>query len=222
VRKNGRFDMNTNPKPILFSTPMVRAILDGRKTQTRRVIKFEGNNTVDTSRIPSQAIGINGGYFLFYAAGKETWAYLIKGAYRPGDTLWVRETWRETGTQAEPYAYKVDEEELVLLGETGNVLRTQYRWKPSIHMPRSAARLFLRVTDVRTEQLHNISEADAELEGCRAGDQYITPNGSRAGTARQSFMWLWKRLNDRRDGCSWIENPWVWVYNFEREAETYG
>ena len=82
-------------------------------------------------------------------------------------------------------------------------------------MPKGAARIFLRVTDVRAEQLHDITEEDAFKEGFRAGDQIGGGNSSRSGTARQSFMWTWQRLYDKGDH-PWASNPWVWVYEFER------
>jgi hypothetical protein len=87
---------------------------------------------------------------------------------------------------------------------------------PSIHMPKEAVRIFLRVTNLKCQRLWEITEQEAEFEGCSKGDKYLGKNSSPAGTARQSFMWLWQKINDGRDGCEWANNPCVWVYQFER------
>ena len=205
-------------KPIIFSTPMVQAILAGRKTQTRRVIKLKSGGL--------ECWGQKGGVYEF--AGDGFYSEIAKPPYKPGDILWVRETWRETGAVSAPYAYKADEEMLTLIGEDGRRIQLAYKWRPSIHMPRTAARIFLRVTDVRVERVQDIGEADAIAEGIYKADQrgYFwcdpkttrSPNITRAHKPKQAFMWLWMRINDRRDDgkCAWLHNPWVWVYTFER------
>jgi len=149
-------------KPIIFSAEMVRAIIDGRKTQTRRVVK--GNPRY------------------------------INPPYGSGDILWVRETW----AYGQPYWYKAtDEKNLVSNGSI--------KWRPSIHMPRAAARLFLRVTGVRVERLHDISDADAHAEGMDSPSYPII-----------QFKDLWRDINDKREGCTWDGNPLAWVVGFER------
>jgi hypothetical protein len=136
-------------KPILFSTPMVQSIFKDRKSQTRRVIKFpEGM----TGRLPESGFEGNEPY-LFYPGG------IKRPSYKTGDTLWVRETWCYSPCDCEypcnhkGYMYKAD-------GWTDDA-----KWKPSIHMPRKAARLFLTVKSIRVERLRDITEEDAIAEG---------------------------------------------------------
>jgi len=190
-------------KPILFSTLMVQAILNGKKSQTRRVIKFPdgltGSHLVGTPGDPDNPIG------LMWAGG------IKRPKYQPSDILWVRETWCNINWPGiEPeyffFADALDAEDYD---------RSEWSWKPSIHMPKAAARIFLRVTGVRAERLQDITEDDAYKEGCRYGDRYGGPNSTPALSARQSFMWLWQRINAKR-GYDWPLNPWVWVYTFER------
>ena len=108
------------------------------------------------------------------------------------------------------YFYEPD-----IFGEIDSDFPACVTWKPSIHMPKEAARIFLRVTDVRTERVNDISENDAMAEGCVKGDKYFGENSSPALTAKQSFMWLWNMINEKR-GYGWAMNNWVWVYEFER------
>jgi len=172
-------------KPILFSTPMVQAILDGRKTMRRRVIRPQPQHAYDD-----------------YMGG---WDCLTEGhchlcepkpPYKPGDILWVRETWYQHYDGS--YAYRASAPE-----NTG--------WKPSIHMPREAARIFLRVKTVRVERLQDITEEDAKAEGVICGQ------GQKRWTARSAFMDLWDRINGKKN--PWESNPWVWVISFERISE---
>ena len=181
-------------RPILFSTDMVRAILDGRKTQTRRIVVLRLGETIWESSCRK---------------------------YVAEDTLWVRETWfyemhmqdREqeapdlpSGCYSHRYVYKADSPEYPVdigVGATG--------WRPSIYMPREAARLFLRVTDVRAERLQDITEADALAEGMR----YDGKGSSRLWTARDAYIDLWDKLNAKR-GFGWDSNPYVWVIEFEK------
>lgn len=182
-------------KPILFNTEMVRAILEGRKTETRRVVKFpEGM----TGRLPR-----NANDHLFYPCG------IKYPPYKKGEILYVRETWAEWSAG---YVYKAD-------GDASEYpLSFVDKWRPSIHMPKEAARIFLRVTDVRAERLRDITEADAVKEGLYKGWR-LSGRGSLALSARQAFMWLWETIT--RDGPAyktWACNPWVWVIEFEMLA----
>jgi hypothetical protein len=168
-------------KPIIFSTPMVKAILEGRKTMTRRVIRPQ----------PQSWHGD-------YLTGCEREE--IKQRIYPGDILWVRETWAmEVSYSPDPeaelirYLYKADGSET-------------FRWHPSIHMPRAAARIFLRVTDVRVERVQDINEKDVAAEG-------IAETGNCDELC--VFADLWDSLNAKR-GFGWEANPWVWVVSFER------
>lgn len=179
---------------------MVRAILDGSKTQTRRVAKeFDGLRDLDKilARFPDQ----NGCRY-----GKA------------GDRLWVRETFADLqGTGIEHrqppdyillrYAYAADTRP----GSAADEARKDYgiRWTPSIHMPRAASRISLEVTGVRVERLQAISEADARTEGAE-GDSHP---GTFVGTCRGNFARLWESING---AGSWDANPWVWVVEFKR------
>lgn len=185
-------------RPILFSGPMVRAILEGRKTQTRRVLKPSAYlrrynverrlNLSNQQLLDAEA----------HAARVNLGQGLPSPYGAPGDTLWVRETWAPSRFKAgDPnYAYRAD-------GEREGV----GRWRPSIHMPRFVSRLSLRVKSVRVERLQEISEADAIAEG-------ISPVvGEYTGPARSEFAALWDSINAKSH--PWASNPWCWVVEFE-------
>ena len=149
---------------------------------------------------------------LVTAGGKETWTIIPHAS-----SIWVRETWRLfNGIDECPHAdfpcgcpshgsplYKACHDD----GES--------KWLPSIHMPRKYCRDVYTVTKVRIERLHDITEEDAIAEGCMRGDRYLGENSSSAMSARQSFMWLWQIMYDRRPGFAWLENPWVWVVEYD-------
>lgn len=180
-------------KPILFSTPMVQAILDGRKTMTRRVIKTD--DSPDNWQISLAGTSI-----------VRTKPYdAILSRYKVGDILWVRETWVEMHGA---YFYRADIDESVkaLMEPHGAV------WKPSIFMPREAARIFLRVTDVRVERLQDILCGDMKREGCIPD---TVTGGQYQQWQRDYWIPLWDSINAKR-GYGWYTNPWVWVYTFER------
>ena len=202
-------------QPILFSGPMVRAILEGRKTQTRRVCKVQpkGRNYIR----PHDRHGdgpLPGGFVeaSYYSAVMQDFDCPYG---QPGDRLWVRETFKEYS---------------VLLGDIdGNMVN--YRadengisgpWKPSIFMPRKYCRLILEVKAVRVERLQDISEEDAQAEGIAYQDGgkeitqgYLSADGSVLfDTATLAFRDLWDSLNAKR--APWESNPWVWVIEFEK------
>lgn len=200
------------PKPIIFSTEMVRAILDGRKTQTRRVIKVTNPNEWEgINNCRDSECGASVPCYLYRPEATEG-----RGIHYPrydvGDNLWVRETFCEI-----PYEY----ERIPIGGGHITLPKYAYRadskidytgiWRPSIHMPREAARLFLLVKAVRVERLQDITHVDAQCEGVEmASDDELQEYGYRAG-----FKQLWDSLNAKR-GYSWESNPWVWVIEFER------
>lgn len=210
-------------KPILFNTEMVKAILDGRKTQTRRVVKPQSILQCDGPYI------FDNGNQVLYCKGCGDWVAKADGRtafappYTPGEILWVRETWCEYCADhvidRKRFAYKADatpisEEARVELG---------YKWKPSIHMPKEAARIFLLVTDVRVERLQDITEAGARAEGCCAykdkiGDGKFDDVICFDLTAKDAFTELWNSTIKPADlpKYSWDANPWVWVIEFER------
>lgn len=195
-------------KPILFNTEMVRAIMDGRKTQTRRLIK----------NIPLYApyFEVVDGVPMACDQNGEWHPLTDFSRIQPGDVLWVRETWTEM-----PYgfAYRAD-------GEEPDGWDINDRWYPSIHMPKEAARLFLRVTAVRAERLKNITEAGAIAEGFtedpledgKTTVSFMCSVDCLQGTARGKFALLWNKTirREEADRYGWKGNPWVWVIYFER------
>jgi hypothetical protein len=195
-------------KPILFSTPMVRAILAGNKTMTRRVIPGDNEFGVERDQLSPTGFATSHGY-------------PVKPRYSVGDTLWVRETWREKistvcdvcAIRNPTLACKSKCAEYLYRADTDCTLRL--KWKPSIHMPRKAARIFLRVTGVRAERVQDISEEDADAEGY--GDDFCIHCGSCAGgdcyNPREWFQELWQDINGKR-GFGWGVNPLVFCYNF--------
>ena len=215
-------------KPILFSTPMVQAILDGRKTQTRRVIKHTGNSMHygkllcdwGLSEKPYMKDGLL--YWELQTAVDDSWVFEIKPKYQPGDILWVRETW---GHIAHPnYNQGGYDEWFVYKASKQGELPEDFKWRPSIHMPREAARIFLKVTNIRVEKVQDITEDDVIAEGMNAGicqncgkNSYPEPCGCENPQPEYigAFAYLWNIINKKR-GYGWSKNPWVWVIEFER------
>jgi hypothetical protein len=179
--------------PILFSGEMVRAILSGNKTQTRRIIKLrdpsETYSTFDTDE--------NGGWPVSADECGE-WHRESCPYGMPGDKLWVRETWRDAGNGK--FLYRATPP--ALMPKSGLV------WKPSIFMPRRACRIILAITDIRVERLQDISEEDAAKEGVDA-----IPSAPAAFTHLTSYAKLWDLINTKR-GYDWKSNPYIWVIEF--------
>ena len=191
-------------KPILFNTEMVRAILDGRKTCTRRLVRFlPGEN-------PQWTGYIRDGLMLYNGRDESC---IIKIPYQPGETLYVRETWcglpvNEAGHMRGHtiYYYKADGE-LRPKGWRGT-------WHPSIHMPKEAARIWLKVTDVRVERLQEITSEQI----CREGVEVEYPHVLNGEEKRYAFSRLWDSTIKKSDldRYGWNASPWVWVIEFER------
>jgi len=205
-------------KPIIFSTPMVRAILAGTKTQTRRVIKPQP--TGDTF------LGVchddNNGKVCFSKNCRIT--DYVKPPYQPGDVLWVRETWQYAGCVGCDKGKNPCSDTCVYVHGTSTTpkpLEFIYKanpvwdkpdggWKPSIYMPREAARIFLKVTDVRVERLQEITYGDCVREGItRGAGSFIRQD------MRKMYAELWDSLNAKR-GYPWDSNPYVFVISFEK------
>ena len=194
-------------KPILFNTEMVRAILDGRKGATRRIVK---------GFIPDDAVW---GYTAFthkgYISCRGTFAdgdgeKFFKLPCEPGDILYVRETWKKAPNG---YYYYEDWQKDDIADVT--------KWKPSIHMPKEAARIWLKVTNVRVERLQEITENGAKAEGAIDNRGFIhSPENEydRIHTAREHFIKIWNSTIKKSDldRYSWDVNPYVWVIEFER------
>lgn len=196
-------------KPILFSTPMVQAILEGRKTQTRRIITkkdiLDAIEALESISIASPHL--------------TPWA-----KYQIGDILYVRETWSLTRG-----FFEGDEKVLYKADFTDEDAKA-FHWKPSLFMPKAYARIFLKVTNVRVERLQDISEKDAIAEGIkRIGDawkDYDFKDNSKYNyrylRAIDSYKSLWNSINKKEPGKQWDTNPYVFVYEFERVAMPEG
>lgn len=214
-------------RPILFSGPMVRALLAGTKTQTRRAVKpGAGQQWLGDKLALSPAARIckanYGGKFKFGAqfehpiSGPLTHVLCPYG--QPGDRLWVRETLSETPCGS--YLYAADSEHVLEAAYEHSILRKEKKAIPAIHMPRAASRLLLEITAVRVERVQDISEADAVAEGIEKVDEafgkptyrdYLHKNVE-FGYPQGSFESLWTSING---ADSWPMNPWVWVVEFK-------
>ena len=209
-------------RPIIFSTQMVRAILSGAKTQTRRVIPVLPKRGYSLHQISEDK-------FCFrkvHKNGDATHSDVFRRPCDVGDLLWVRETYRPIVGQLGALIsvdYKADPpEEWERLGD---VVGTPVKWRPAIHMPREMSRLVLKVTAIRAEPLRDISDTDAMREGIYSSFLRGTPmpiamdwDGNEkvlvAGVPKRDFEALWHGLYP--DGQkSWGANPWVWVIDFE-------
>lgn len=226
-------------KPILFNTEMVRAILDGRKTCTRRLVRFlSGEN-------PQWTGYIRDGLMLYNGKNEPC---VRKAPYQPGDVLYIRETWTEG---CEKYYYRADYDsdyldpcETLSGGYPAScrnhpgcdgcmATSTRIHWRPSIHMPKEAARIWLKVTDVKVERLQEMKPVDVIKEGaypdCWDCLNTYEESGSQCcyGTEEQcsqcdGVMMEWEKLwnstikKSDLDSYGWDANPWVWVIEFER------
>lgn len=198
-------------KPILFSAPMVRAILSDAKTQTRRVVKPQPPDGFSPIPFPTgtgtwawQRAASGRGHHLHVERAGEPFRCPY-GA--PGDTLWVRETWRADDFDPPGTIYAADHPEAV------EEARGIIRWRPSIHMPRARARVTLRVTSVRVERLHAITEDDARAEGIASPSVQTGPHALLGRPLATEFGALWRSINGAE---SWDANPWVWRVEFYR------
>ena len=221
-------------RPILFRDELVRAILDGRKRQTRRLVGLPSLRRSETpgydwtfrGRAPIRSVAQQqrhpGG--CWQDVGHDRLVALCPYGV-PGDLLWVRECWGASSWYDGTAPRDIHPGAGVAYRATGGVAGVKLR--PSIHMPRWAARLFLRVTDVRVERLQDISDEDARAEGVKARDAAIVFQNDADGrprltaelhgTARSAFACLWDSL--AKPGSMWPDNPWVWVVNFERASD---
>jgi hypothetical protein len=194
-------------RPILFSAPMVRALLEGRKTQTRRVVKGMALEWLKPGMFTREVVASPENHLCPYG--------------QPGEALWVKETSAHhvqaigaTRDKDGPFVYAAD-------GEIAKQHRLGDKWKPSIFMPRRASRILLEITAVRVERLQDINEADAIAEGV----EHISDEGPNcysmnigdyslnAPTAAATYAYLWDCI---KGTGSWDANPWVWVVEFKR------
>lgn len=221
-------------KPILFNTEMVRAILDGRKSCTRRIVKpqpqsrlcytFAGSDC-GTWGYPSKTAHESWGdkYRLPDGITDEELKRRWKPPYRVDDILYVRETWSE-GYEDGTYIYRACDKlaDLPTFKESSKLI-----YHPSIHMPKEAARIWCKITDVRVERLQEITPKGAESEGVGnlfyddigyGEKNYGTEVDPEYGIAKEQFAWLWESTIKKSDldRYGWDANPYVWVIEFER------
>lgn len=204
-------------RPILFSAPMVRALLDGTKTQTRRVVKPQFAADALPCEMPATdpiggwvVPGHSGLWWCDAAANADDARRCPYG--KPSDRLWVREAWARINrthgieritTGVVEYAHRAD----MAPAMAADRLFYGGMWRPSIHMPRAASRITLEVTGVRVERLQEITRGDAMAEGCPF------PNMAAGHDPREWYAKLW---NDINGPGSWDANPWVWAITFRR------
>lgn len=199
--------MENKEKPILFNTEMVRAILDGRKTCTRRIMKPQ-----PTAHYGTQC---------------------AKPPYVPGDILYVRETWgtySKNWLEADYFMYRADYPNgATTYTYSDGIVCDLPKWHPSIHMPKEAARIWLKVTDIRAERLQEITEEQACMEGTNPWDEvcyenngwhptFSDPDSGGDPNMVDGFHKLWNSTIKKSDidRYGWKANPWVWVIEFER------
>ncbi|SPF51178.1 conserved hypothetical protein [Candidatus Desulfosporosinus infrequens] len=216
-------------KPIIFSSESINAILEGRKTQTRRVVKYQPpENYHIIGRITSSTNSKNEGCVCWESDNGRV-SHYCKIPRDVGDILWVRETWSQLDMDYRVVTGKLDIDDFegcpIVYRADDNPEHFNY-WRPSIYMPRKAARLFLKVTNIRAERLQIITEEDARSEGCidfhdKIGDGKFDDVAEFDLTARDAFSELWDNLNKKR-GYGWGLNPWVYVLEFEKISEPIG
>jgi hypothetical protein len=198
-------------RPVLFSTPMIRAILEGKKTQTRRVVTASNSevarkwNTLDFADAYADPGGtwlFGPGPYLKVKCPSDDTRHRVYPRVQPGDRLWVRETFIVM-----PFPDSRDPTDVVYYADADELIRRGFRpWRPSIFMPRWASRITLEVTTVRVERAQSISARDALCEG-------VAPP-----CILDNFQRLWNSINGKRPGCAWASNPWVWVVEFRRAS----
>ncbi len=226
--------------PILFNTEMVRAILAGRKTVTRRVVKPPVPKPCELRKMQE---GYHAGEWHLYCEdplldkpNKSPWGAQFLPPFQPGDILYVRETWTRlywvdmegcTHYDKLMYYYAADGAPDIILRDVDGFAEEdqRIRWRPSIHMPKEAARLFLRVTDVRVQRLQDMTTDDAKAEGAETDDwlencEEASAVGLSTWSLREYFGYhIWASTLNGRDAnkrYGWEANPWVWVICFER------
>lgn len=216
--------MNIKERPILFSAPMVRAILAGTKTQTRRVVRPQPSRGMELWGSESEP---QDGEFTFSGNGNELFVKCPYGAV--GSRLWVRETWQVWTEFDGIKASDLPEEMRARLNYPADGNVWDARLRPSLHMPRWASRITLEITKIRVERLNDISNEDAAAEGAYGAvlsktrlmdeaarfERRVFQSGSPVVTRRAEFAALWESINGEG---SWDKNPWGWVIEFKRVA----
>lgn len=199
-------------KPILFNTEMVRAILDGRKSCTRRLVKPQPDekHTYPLGFVTDSTEKKEVGCFGFGVDEYGGSIQYAKPPYQPGDTLYVRETFIQAA--AHTFWYKADDKAW---------MSKDLRWKPSIHMPKEAARIWLKVTDVRVERLQDITVDGCHREGINIETNAVTDGETlnrKHDFSLEKFETLWDSTIKNSDigSYGWNANPWIWVIEFNQ------
>lgn len=210
---------------MIFNSEMVRAILDGRKTQTRRIMKIQPEHSgLGLRRVIDSKNGSDDGKYFWSSSDACGLKARSKSFACPfgavGDRIWVRETWAEAGASAPDLKlYRANYPEHVPSIYENVPPAEEIRWTPSIHMPRWASRILLEITDVRVERLNAISEEDARAEGIIDGGCLNCGETEPCGCANpepdatDAFAYLWQSIYGQEN---WNANPWVWVIEFKR------
>lgn len=192
---------------MLFKTDMVKAILAGRKTQTRRILATQPSGGVRQSPFTDSGL-------------EDVHGYPIKVPYRVGDTIWVRETFSVIDNKY--FSEKVDDLGQNLMYKTGLASIYQTKWTPSLHMARHQSRIDLEITKVQVQQLQVITTEDAIAEGIVAykclGGTYYRADGdvdTVYETPVRTYQALWDSIYDKRAGSAWNDNPWVVALTFK-------
>lgn len=203
----------TRVRPILFNTDMVRAILDGRKTVTRRVLKLP--NYCPHCMIMHMDFEYDKPTKNLYCTrcGELLYKGEMPSHYQPGDILYVRETWYKDINR---YMYRANYANNEKFYRNGKEI--EIKWHPSIHMPKEAARIWLKVTDVRVERLQTMTLDDFLMEGVMVRPEAFNDPENAYSQAEIEFAAIWNSTIKKSD-CTrygWQANPWVWVIEFER------
>lgn len=216
--------------PILFSTPMVQAIQENRKDKTRRLNNLQEINLKPDDWIFQGWVNDSKQLKAFFENKNTPLVQSVKCPWKPGDRLWVRETWAwnpsrncEQECMSCKTVWKDEMGCFAYRASVDNIVADEWKWKPSIHMPKSAARIWLEVTDVRVERLQEITVEDVISEGLEADNEIRNPDLSthesiknwNLAWAHHVFRELWDHLNAKR-GYGWETNPWLWVVSFRR------
>jgi hypothetical protein len=202
-------EVKTIEHPILFSTPMVQAILEGRKTQTRRIVsKSNSLHSLVWDAFDWSEVYVNSPVGLKVKCKGQEELWRIWPKWEVGDILWVRESFVYRDKH-DKYYYKADHTQFDPYAHSG--------WKPSIHMPRAACRIRLQITDIRVERLQDISEEDAIAEGITPHNHsgnawYFMENVYYTDDPVSAYEKLWSKINGEE---SWNQNPWVWAIAFK-------
>jgi hypothetical protein len=209
-------------RPILFSGQMVRALLAGRKTQTRRVLRTQPVRVTDIhasvplARPEDWVIQVGPCSDLVMSDPSRSEMLVARCPHgQRGDRLWVRETWAHRKGNGITPVYRADADPPL---DTQGRPIADAKWGPSIFMPRKLSRITLEVTEVRVQRVQDISDDDARAEGIygKSMSSFAPVQAEMDARPAMAFALLWNSINGKRPGCAWTDNPWVWCISFRR------